>query len=101
MGLEQLQRVMHEQSQLHAKLPEQLMRLAQHVMLQRQLLQHLLALLHAYTEDLLREASQLASHEMPQQPIAVSLPRAATLQLEAAANRQHAQPGTPTSLVLP
>merc|ERR1711967_104106 len=88
--LEQLQRVMHEQSQLHAKLheqlmvqraeqtslaqmlsvsqhailePQQLMRLAQHVMLQRQLLQHLFALLHAYTEDLLREASQLANHE--------------------------------------
>ena len=32
-------------------------------MLQRQLLQHLFALLHAYTEDLLREASQLANHE--------------------------------------
>merc|ERR1712070_846684 len=43
--------------------PQQLMRLAQHVMLQRQLLQHLFALLHAYTEDLLREASQLANHE--------------------------------------
>jgi len=39
----------------------QLMRLAQHVMLQRQLLQHLCAMLQAHTDDVMRGSSQLAA----------------------------------------
>lgn len=49
----QLSRSMHTSMR-----PEQLTRLAQHVMLQRQLLQHLFALLQAHTEDVMREGSQ-------------------------------------------
>jgi len=46
----------------HAVLaPDQLMRLAQHVMLQRQLLQHLFAMLHVNSEDVLAANAALAA----------------------------------------
>ena len=45
--------------------PEQLTRLAQHVMLQRQLLHHLFALLQAHTEDVMREGSQARRRPPP------------------------------------
>jgi len=39
--------------------PEQLTRLAQHVIFQRQLLQHLFALLQAHTEDVMQQGSRV------------------------------------------
>merc|ERR1712070_902138 len=69
-----------------------LMRLAQHVMLQRQLLQHLFALLHAYTEDLLREASQLANHEERAAALSVVTTIGVPMTLDAATWAPHAPP---------
>jgi SHAQKYF class myb-like DNA-binding protein len=43
--------------------PDQLMRMAQHVVFQRQLLQHLFALLQAHTEDVMRDGTRVrAAH---------------------------------------
>jgi len=80
--------------------PEQLTRLAQHVMLQRQLLHHLFALLQAHTEDVMREGSQarrrppalatpppLGTPPTPPTPPAASLAQSCT----------HAQPDTHTN----
>ncbi|EOD41275.1 hypothetical protein EMIHUDRAFT_199561 [Emiliania huxleyi CCMP1516] len=58
--------------------PEQLTRLAQHVMLQRQLLHHLFALLQAHTEDVMREgglgASQAGALQGLSSPLGQSQP---------------------------